>query len=271
MTASPPLPLPPARNAAPALRGFLLLEAALRLFLWNTALVLAIAVQMWAGDWPDRPLAGADLRLAGQWGGVLTRFVILDNVIYLALLLVLRALLPTPREGVYDRTSMYSLNRQIVLSALVSALVKARREAPFPAFLVFHLSNLPPLCWLFSRVFGPHSRSVLVLDPLLPDPHLTFIGRNVVVGNMTSIIAHNHYPDRIEVRRTVIDDDAMIGAHALIYGGCTIGRGAVVYGGAVVPPNTEIGPYEAWGGVPALKIRDLAGLADPPAEFKPRP
>lgn len=247
------------RPPDPALpmRGFLLLDLTVRVFVWSTALTLTVALLTGIRDWPTHRLVGADLNGAAQWGGVIVRFTLLYNIVYVALLLLIRVLVPTPREGTYPRRAVYRLDRHAVSLALVTALVKARYQAPFPGFLVFHLAHLPPLCWLMMRVFGPHSRSVLVLDPLLPDPHLTYIGRNVVVGNMTSIIAHNHYADRVEVRRTVIEDDAMIGAHALVYGGCTIGRGALVYGGAVVPPNTTIGAYEAWGGVPARKIKDL--------------
>jgi hypothetical protein len=245
------------RNTAPALRGFLALEAVIRLLIWQLALVFTIALMTALRDWPAESIIGADLQTAARWSGTLVRFVLIFNVIYLCILLVLRALLPAPREGDYSIAASGRISWNMFSWALLGILVKAKHQAPFPAFLVFHIANLPPLCWLVTRIFGPHSRSVLVLDPPVPDPHLTEIGRNVVVGNMTSIIAHSHYRDHIEVRKTVIEDDVMIGAHSLIYGGCTIKRGAVVYGGSIVRPNTVIGENEAWGGVPARKIKDL--------------
>jgi hypothetical protein len=245
------------RDAAPALRGFLFLEALVRLFIWYSALAFTLAVYNALHAWPVRSPIGADLHTVWRWGEAGGQLVLLYNFIYLLELLVLRALVPTPREGTYAFGAGQRLSRQLVWSSCAHILIRARAQAPFPAFLVFHLSNLPPLHWLFARVFGPRSGSCLVLDPPVPDPHHTCIGRNVVVGNLTSIIAHTQYRDQVVLKRTVIEDDVMIGAHALVYSGCTIRRGAVVYGGAVVPPDTVIGENEAWGGVPARKIKDL--------------
>ena len=244
-------------DSAPGLRGFLLLEAVVRLFLWSSSFALTIAILTGMRAWPHQALVGADLNIALEWSGLLARFLIVYNFVYLGELLVLRALLPSPQEGTYALVPGQRPNAQMLALALLGVLVKAKGQPPFPAFLLFHVANLPPMCWLVARVYGPRSQSVLVLDPPMPDPHLTEIGRNVVVGNMTSIIAHTQYRDHFELRKTVIEDDVMIGAHALIYSGCTIKRGAVVYGGAVVPPNTVIAENEAWGGVPARKIKDL--------------
>lgn len=239
------------------MRGFLALEAFVRVVLWNTAFAWTAVVLTKCNGWPEHSVINADIPTAMRWGGLLFRFAIIYNVIYLLILIVLRALVPSPREGTYWLTPDKLDRGAIARFTLVGILVKARYQAPFPAFLVFHLANLPPFCWLMDRVFGPHSKSVLVLDPILPDSHLLHIGRNVTVGNMTSIVGHTHYGDHVDVRRTVIEDDVMIGAHALIYGGCTIKRGAIVYGGSIVRPNTVIGEYEAWGGVPARKLKDV--------------
>jgi len=249
-----------ARNAAPVLRGFLLLEAAVRFYLWTSSLTFTFLGLTWLRMWPTEPLANAGLHEALRWSTFCGRFALLFHLVYLGHLLVLRALLRGPREGTYTMAPGQRVNWQVVSMALVSILVKAKGQPPFPAFLLFHIANLPPFCWLVTWVFGPRSRSVLVLDPPIPDPHLTEIGRNVIVGNMTSIIAHTQYRDGVELRKTVIEDDVMIGAHALVYSGCTIKRGAVVYGGAIVRPNTVIGENEAWGGGPAKKLRDLPPL-----------
>lgn len=248
------------RDTAPGMRGFLFLEAFVRLTIWYSALALTVAFFTWMDAWPDTSLVKANLPTAWKWGQHLSNMIIVYNLIYLGILLLLRLPVPTPKEGDYPLRSVRGLSAQLLCHTWVSILVRARYEAPFPAFLVFHLANLPPLCWLVRWIFGPKSRSCLVLDPPMPDPYLTHIGRNVIVGNMTSIICHTQYRDRVALRKTVIEDDVMIGAHALVYSGCHIKRGAVVYGGAVVPPDTVIGENEAWGGVPAKKIRDLPPL-----------
>lgn len=248
------------KNAAPGMRGFLFLEGFVRLFLWYSSFAFTVAIFGALGNWPDPALLRRGLYGAWKWGEALSQLVLIYNVVYLVELLVLRLPIPSPKEGEYDLRPGRPFDVRLVWAMFISIIVRARYQAPFPAFLVFHLSNLPPFCWLVTWIIGPKSKSCLVLDPPVPDPDLTEIGRNVVVGNMTSIIAHTQYRDRVLLKKTVIEDEVMLGAHALVYGGCTIKRGAVVYGGAVVPPNTVIGENEAWGGVPARKIRDLPAL-----------
>ena len=250
------------RDTRVALRGFLFLEGFVRLALWYSSIAFTGALFTVLGGWPAESVRfiGGDIHAAWRWGQALSQLVLLYNIIYLAELLILRMFLPSPKEGEFSLAPDQKLKPALVWWALVVILVRARFQAPFPGFLVFHIANLPPFCWLVAWIMGPKSKSCLILDPPIPDPDLTEIGRNVIVGNMTSIIAHTQYRDTVSVRKTVIEDDVMIGAHALVYSGCHIKRGAVVYGGAVVPPNTVIGENEAWGGVPARKIKDLPPL-----------
>lgn len=58
-------------------------------------------------------------------------------------------------------------------------------------------------------------------------------------------------------KEVVIEDDAWIGAAAIILPGVTIGRGAIVGAGAVV--NRNVAPYTVVAGVPAREIRKLSG------------
>ena len=240
-----------------AIRGYMLLDGFVRLTLWYSSIAFAIALFTSLDGWPEVPIIRADLSAAWRWGQALSQLVLLYNLVYLLEILVLRLLLPRAKEGEFSLQAGQRLDHALLWMALSTTLLRARYEAPFPGFLVFHLANLPPLCWLYAWIMGPKSRSCLLLDPPIPDPGLTEIGRNVTIGNLTSVICHTQYRDRVSIRKTVIEDDVMIGAHALLYGGCHIKRGAVVYGGAVVPPNTVIGENEAWGGVPARKIKDL--------------
>lgn len=243
-----------------ALRAYMFLDGLVRLFLWVSSLALTVAFFTALGLWPEGSLIGADLATAWSWGVRLALAVVVYNVVYVAHLVILRAPLPTPKEGYYPLGRGVEVGPQLLWAALSSTLLRAKYEPPFPGFLVSHLINLPPLHWLVNRIVGPKSRSCFVLNPLIPDPSHTEFGRNVTIGNMTSVIAHVHNRDGITLKKTVVEDDVMIGAHALIYCGCTIKRGAVVYGGSVVRPDTVIGENEAWGGVPARKIKDLPPL-----------
>jgi acetyltransferase-like isoleucine patch superfamily enzyme len=56
------------------------------------------------------------------------------------------------------------------------------------------------------------------------------------------------------LRPTTIEDDAWIGARAIVLAGVTIGRGAIVAAGSVV--TRDVAPYAVVGGAPARKLRD---------------
>jgi carbonic anhydrase/acetyltransferase-like protein (isoleucine patch superfamily) len=61
----------------------------------------------------------------------------------------------------------------------------------------------------------------------------------------------------------LVEDDALIGIHAVVLDGARLGKGCMVGAGAVVPPGMEIPPGKLALGVPAKVIRDLT-----PAELE---
>ena len=249
------------RDSKPCLQGFLLLDLCVRLLIWSSSLALTIATMTALDNWPQGAIIGAHLGLAWTWGEKLIHVILFFNLYYVVCLVVLRLLIPTPREGTYSTAPGVPLNRNLVYAAFIAMLTKARYHAPFPGFLVFHVANLPPLRWLMDPIFGPRSKSCYVLDPIIGDPHMTEIGRNVVFGFNCSVTAHTQQRDSIVIRKVTIGDDVLIGANAVIFSGTTIGRGAVILSGAVVPPDTTIGDYEIWGGLPAKKLKNLPAPA----------
>lgn len=255
---------PRARPSDPrqALQGFLVLDVIARLFIWSVAFVLATAAFTALGAWPQQGLLDADLKSAVQWGWRVALWIIVFNVIYVAELVILRSPIPTPREGRYA-TNVRRPDRQVLWSCLVALLTKARLEAPFPGFLVFHVANLPPLRWLMGPIFGPKSRSCYVSDPRIIDPHLVSVGRNVVIGFNATVAGHYQERDAVVFKRTIIEDDVIVGGHVGIAGGAHIKPGAVIGAGSFVLPNSVVGPNEFWWGVPARRVRDLGPLEQP--------
>jgi acetyltransferase-like isoleucine patch superfamily enzyme len=90
-------------------------------------------------------------------------------------------------------------------------------------------------------------------------------GNYVLVASGVKIMPTNHaYGSReIPIRHQgfasskggiEIEDDVWIGSNAVILDGARIGRGAIIAAGSVV--GGTVPPYEIWGGVPAVKIRD---------------
>lgn len=89
------------------------------------------------------------------------------------------------------------------------------------------------------------------------------LGRFVMLGPGVTVIGQDHVfdnPDlpmifagRPPLLKTVIEDDAWVGANAVILSGVTIGPGAIVAAGAVV--TKDVPAREIWGGVPARRLR----------------
>lgn len=238
------------------LRGFLVLDFAIRLQIWSFALAATCAVFTKFDLWPRESIINANFSTAWQWAGRVTAGILMFNSWYVVGLILIRLIVPTPKEGRFPIYPGAKVNRNLVFSILLAILTKARYEAPFPAFLVFHMANLPPLVWLMSPIFGPRSRSCYVVEPLIIDPHMVEVGRNVTFGFGAVVAGHTQDRDEVILKKTVIGDDVLIGGNVIVYGGCHIGQGSIVLGGAIVESDTIIGDYEIWGGIPARKIKD---------------
>jgi len=237
--------------------AFLLLDVWVRMALWSTSLGLATALMTALETWPSgSPLAG-DLGLTMLWARRLGQWVVVFNVIYLLELLLVRLLIPTPKEGIYSTSQPGLPDRQLIWVALLAVLTKARYQAPFPGFLVFHLANLPPLCWLVSWIFGPKSKSCYVTEPEILDPSLVEIGRNVIIGYGTRIVAHIQEADKVTIQRTIIEDDVLVGGEVSILAGVRLQKGCVIGARSLLLPGTVVGPYEFWAGAPAKRISSL--------------
>jgi hypothetical protein len=260
----PPIekPLDKPHDPRNALRCYVGLDLFVRVLIWSTAGVLAsYSMGRLAGSLTGNPFSG-DLAVALRWGTYLACWVLLYNLFYVALLVVLRLPIPTPREGRYSMLPGQPISLQVIWSSFVGVLTTARLQAPFPGFLVFHISQLPPMCWLMNSIFGPRSKSAFATDPRVIDPHMVTIGRNVILGLNATVAGHYVERNLIVFKRTVIEDDVIVGGSVRILGGVHVKRGAVITAGSVVLPGTVIGENEFWWGVPARKFRTL-----PPAPY----
>ncbi len=79
-------------------------------------------------------------------------------------------------------------------------------------------------------------------------PPLSRIGRNVFIGP-AAVLTNDPYPPSKRMIGVTIEDDAVIGARAVIRAGVRVGRGAVVAMGAVV--TKDVPPGKVVMGVPA--------------------
>jgi hypothetical protein len=240
---------------------FLLWDLGARLFIWSTSLALTFILFNRLNWWPAQSPFRASTLIVWRWAAALAGWVLLCNIVYLAELIFFRIVFPLPQTGVYPTNRPISIfdrrSRQLVWAAAHGVLTKARYQAPFPAFLVYHLTCLPPFRWLVDWLLGPHTKSTNISEPLCLDPAFITVGRNVVIGSGTSIAGHIQVPEMLAIRKTIIEDNVLIGTHCVIFGGAHIKCGAIVAAGSVVAPYTVIGANEYWSGVPAVKVRDF--------------
>lgn len=87
------------------------------------------------------------------------------------------------------------------------------------------------------------------------DPPLTEVGANCIIGHDAAFFSHAIEGQHFALARIRIGNNVTIGATAVIMSGVTIGEGAIVSAGSVVRKNTQIGPHEVWGGVPAKRLQ----------------
>lgn len=98
------------------------------------------------------------------------------------------------------------------------------------------------------------------------------IGDRVYTAPLVQMLAVNHVFDDparpiiaqgITAEGIVVEDDAWIGAGAILTDGVRVGRGAVVAAGAVV--TQDVPPHTVAGGVPARVLREITAGASPAA------
>jgi len=86
------------------------------------------------------------------------------------------------------------------------------------------------------------------IEGLVYIPPLSRIGKNVFIGP-AAVLTNDPYPPSKKMVGVTIEDNAVIGARAVIRAGVRVGRGAVVAMGAVV--TKDVPPGKVVMGVPA--------------------
>jgi carbonic anhydrase/acetyltransferase-like protein (isoleucine patch superfamily) len=81
--------------------------------------------------------------------------------------------------------------------------------------------------------------------------HCTFEKSKSLIGNNVSI-GHNAI-----VHGCVIADNVLVGMGSIVMDNASIGTNCIIAAGAVVLENTIIEPGTIYGGVPAIKIKDI--------------
>ena len=86
------------------------------------------------------------------------------------------------------------------------------------------------------------------IEGLVYIPPMSRIGKNVFIGP-AAVLTNDPYPPSKRMVGVTIEDNAVIGARAVIRAGVTVGKGSVVAMGAVV--TRDVPPGKVVMGVPA--------------------
>src|SRR5699024_1245191 len=127
-------------------------------------------------------------------------------------------------------------------------------------FLVIQLARYTPFLqvknWLYKTFLnmkvGDDTALALMVMPDIMFPEMIHVGRNMIIGYNTTILAHEYLIEEYRLGQVIIGDDVLIGANTTILPGVTIGNGAVVSAKTLV--NKDVAPGEFVGGNPMQQI-----------------
>lgn len=235
-------------------------------------------------------LAGGSLvygaKLLGGWPLVafaLMPSYILFLLVVIAQMALIRKLIPPPQPGIYRKFSKGNFFSLVWLTGLNNILfaMPFLRTVNFVAVLRY--------CYYRGMGMQTHFGNWISVDAVIIDPGLVRLGRNVNIGGLAALTCHVALHDAMVILPVTIGDNVMVGAVSKIGPGVTIGdnaligadcklgmkvkvgEGAYVEPFSVVEAGTVIGPYEKWGGSPAVKVGNRPRPKPPVEAAEPAP
>ncbi|MDO9110535.1 MAG: acyltransferase [Desulfatirhabdiaceae bacterium] len=192
------------------------------------------------------------------WTLLILAAVLVFNYAYLIAILIIRIIIPRPREGYFPRRENGRPPAEGLILMLNLFLVMARYLTPWAALFSSVLVNLFPLHFFYRRFFGPDTPTITLGDLYrCLDPYLVEAGRNVQFGFACTILGHIFDDNGLLIQKVKIGDYAVVGGESTIMPGVEVGHHAVIGSRSLVLSGTRIKPYELWAGTPARKIKDL--------------
>lgn len=223
----------------------------------------------------------------GLWGWTGVAFTALPSYVLMlavvvSIMALVRMLSPKVEPGIYEKFKPGPFFALVWLTGLYNMIfaMPFLRTVHFIAFLRY----------LFYRGMGmqTHYENWISPDVTIADPFMIRLGRGVNIGGRSSLSGHLALPDRMIIAPITLGDRVVVGAHAKLGPGVTIGddaliganstlsvevkvgEGAYVEPGSFVPSRTVIGPFERWGGHPAVHL-GRSSLRRRPEDQAPAP
>lgn len=219
---------------------------------------LLMGISLWPAFWIVLRFSSMASN-ALHWVFLVLSAVLVFNYVYLIALLILRILVPIPKEGLFEN-SPGKPHRETVIFMLNALLVILRYRPPWAAFISSLLVNIFPLHYFYRRFFGPDTSSTTIGDNYIcTEPYMLKAGKNVQFGAFSAIAGHTTYGQSLNlfIKRVEIGDNVIIGGYAKIGAGVKIGHNSIIEGNSAVLPGTVIGDNEYWAGSPARRRKYL--------------
>ncbi len=112
-----------------------------------------------------------------------------------------------------------------------------------------------PIMRLFYRALGARMGDNSYSSGILFDPSFVTMGKNCIIGQSAQIIPHAIEGERLAMYPISLGDNVTVGANAIIFADVVIGSNVIIAAGAVVSKGARIGDGEAWGGIPAKRLK----------------
>lgn len=189
--------------------------------------------------------------------------VYLFAICYLVGVLLWRIIVPVPKEGFHRVKGPDGRPSRDVQILMLNILVtKLRYSPPWSGMLSSALIHLPPLTFIFKRLFSPHMHSITMGDTnQIVDPYFIHTHPTAQIGFGGMFTCHLFNQRGVLIKPIVIEAGVMLGGHVMIGPGVHIGHHALIEPGTCMQPNVIVPPYERWGGRPCVWVKDLPGKA----------
>lgn len=105
---------------------------------------------------------------------------------------------------------------------------------------------------LFTNSIGTEPYLISIGDNVNVAAGVSFINHDVSIFNVGRLVDSKEEQPLDKVGSIKLDDNCMIGAHAILMPGCSVGKNSVIAAGSVV--TRAVPDNEVWGGNPAKFI-----------------
>jgi len=169
--------------------------------------------------------------------------LIFSSVLIAKVFLLFTNLIHKPKEGVF---TISKEDKDYCYWSLRAVIKK------WPIWLIRQLSL--PFFELFAyKIFGVKTSFFNALDNAWVDCEFIQLGKNIKIGQGSLIMSNIRVGDKLIVKKVIIGDNVIIGAHALILPGTIIGDNSIVDSNGLTLINQKLEPNCIYSGNPAQK------------------